>query len=370
MSEYYKAGTKGDDVLSSSAEEQMLMGMGGNDVLTASSFSADTMAAMFGGSGNDTYVLNMTKGMAIVADYGGGNDTLVLPFTTTQIKNYVSWGESGHGVVDNKHYMIVFNDDFSLAIWDYKSGGRIEQIQFSDGQTGNLDTLVNLLGRGNLRYVSSSELDIDLSMVETGVGILAKAEAANANVEVPAWFDRDTYIERHYAKFGGSQELDDHEGAFLESGFVGAEGEFRHFQQYGQWEGASPMALFDADYYFRSKAADYNNISVSRVSDAQALEMKTAISDAGMSAWSHYQLYGSREGIDASAQFDTSAYMEAKLQQMRHDNSGYTMEQLQNAFAEAGLSAAAHYQAYGKAEGLTAVGVPTSMMADVLDAGA
>jgi len=175
---------------------------------------------------------------------------------------------------------------------------------------------------------------------------------------IPTWFNDQIYMGNKAAECGLSGSA--LTNAFEQAGFYGESGDFLHFVQYGQWEDVSPVASFDAGYYYQSKAAEFYNVKLSEVTSAQTQSMKDAIHNAGMNAWSHYQQYGTREGIDAIAGFDTSAYMEAKLAQMQKSDSGYTMDQLYDAFEAAGLSAAAHYEAYGKAEGLKPVSVPVS----------
>jgi hypothetical protein len=175
----------------------------------------------------------------------------------------------------------------------------------------------------------------------------------------PAWFNNVVYLQNKAAASGLSTA--DVKSAFESAGFSGADGAFLHFIQYGQWEDVAPVAGFDAEYYYKSKVAYDNGISLSSVTDAQVSDMKAVFNQHGLNAWSHYQLYGAEEGIDASADFDTSAYMESKLAHVQKSKPGYTMDQLCDDFAAAGLTPVAHYYAYGKAEGLQAEGVSDSV---------
>ena len=132
---------------------------------------------------------------------------------------------------------------------------------------------------------------------------------------------------------------------------------YEHFVTYGADEEVSPNADFNAEAYYIAKAAQFNGVKPSEVTESQVQEMVKALDDAGLNAWEHYQLYGTAEGVNPSNSFDTSAYMDAKLAQMQKTDPDYTMAQLEAAFAEAGLSALEHYYLYGQDEGITATAV-------------
>lgn len=362
---YYKAGSKGNDVLKSDADEQLFIGLAGNDVLETSLNGADSMAAMFGGNGDDLYILNVAKGQVYISDLSG-SDTLQLPFSADEIRTMTQHDDAMHAMVDDAHYAVQFYDGFSLLIKDFTGAGKIEEVRFGDGRSGSIDLLLDLFGKDNLHRLTAREADLtqEFALFARTDDMLAQVERNFSGVTVAEWFESESYIERHYAKLGKGKSLEDHVEAFMESGVIGREGEFYHFLEYGQWEDVSPMEEFDANYYYRAKAAKANGVSITNVSQEQALAMRDAIHDAGMNAWMHYTQYGTREGIDPSAKFNTGAYMQAKLRLEQQKNPEYVAEQMYEDFAAVGLNALAHYEAYGFAEGLVAVGVAAVVVED------
>ena len=172
----------------------------------------------------------------------------------------------------------------------------------------------------------------------------------------PKWFDADIYMANKLAQMQESDPaytLTQLEAALADAGLT----PYEHFVTYGADEEVSPNADFNAEAYYIAKAAQFNGVKPSEVTESQVQEMVKAFDDAGLNAWEHYQLYGTAEGVNPSNSFDTSAYMDAKLAQMQKTDPDYTMAQLEAAFAEAGLSALEHYYLYGQDEGITATAV-------------
>ena len=180
----------------------------------------------------------------------------------------------------------------------------------------------------------------------------------------PKWFDVDVYLANKLAQLQKAeptagwtaQKLAD---AFASAGFVGAEGAYKHFEAFGAAENLSPNAFFDAEQYFYAKAAQLNKISVSAVKEYQVAEVKDAIKKAGMNAWTHYDLYGSFEGVNPSNSFDEAAYLAAKLADLKVKDAANwpatkTVDDVKAAFKAAGLSALEHYLEYGKTEAFVA----------------
>lgn len=362
-------GTKWADTLVNYSGNDFIAGLAGDDQFVLGG-SVTNFVAVYGGSGNDVYTLGSDSSV-LIADQSG-NDTVVMPFTSTQFASSVGQSWSDHGIIEGKHYLFEMYD-LTVMIMDFQGAGKIENIRFSDGVVNSFDYVWNFVKNTGLQSASISQLNTDSATKAKITAFLERYDTINAVEslysahETPAWFNDAVYMQNKAQQSGmSSSALSD---AFLSSFYSGRDGDYIHFAQYGQWEDVSPIASFDADYYYRSKAADFFNTSISRVTTAQAQQMKTAINNSNMNAWTHYEQFGTREGIDASAQFDTSAYMEAKLAQMRRTDPGYTEDQLFDAFAAAGLSAAAHYEAYGKDEGLTAVGVPAALDVDAYDIG-
>ena len=68
--------------------------------------------------------------------------------------------------------------------------------------------------------------------------------------------------------------------------------------------------------------------------------MKDAFTANGLSAWEHYQQFGTAEGINPSADFDTVKYLEAKAAAMNAlgGDKVWTAADVADAFAENGLN--------------------------------
>lgn len=132
------------------------------------------------------------------------------------------------------------------------------------------------------------------------------------------------------------------------AGFVGQEGYYRHFLQYGHAEDVSPNAGFNASQYYIFKAASYYGKAASAVTDAEAATIKSLIKSAGMDAWTHYEKYGTVEQINASNSFDTAAYLQAKAAALNASQSSvvWTAATVATAIQNAGMSAYEHYMNY------------------------
>lgn len=192
---------------------------------------------------------------------------------------------------------------------------------------------------------------------------------------IEAWFDYDVYMFNKLTQMkatdpSGNWTMDKLVQTFADAGFLGAEGAQQHFLQYGANEDVAPNRFFNATEYYEAKAAQYYGKSPSDVTDLEVANMKVAIHDAGMNAWTHYQMYGTSEGVNPSNAFDTSAYMEAKLAAMQaaEPDKGWTMDMLNDAFQAAGLSALEHFALYGGkgagevAETYDGVTIPTAYL--------
>ena len=166
------------------------------------------------------------------------------------------------------------------------------------------------------------------------------------------WFDYETYMGNKLAQLKAGDAtwtMDKLVKAFADSGFVGAEGAQRHFEMFGQTkEDLSPNALFNVKEYYVAKAAQLYGKAVADVTELEAATVKTLIAKDGMTAWTHYKLFGIEEGVNPSNSFDTSAYMAAKLAavQAAEPDKGWTAESLQKAFSDARISALEHFMMY------------------------
>lgn len=150
--------------------------------------------------------------------------------------------------------------------------------------------------------------------------------------------------------------------AFADAGFVGEEGYFNHFMQFGAAEEVAPNAYFNANEYYAAKAAQFYGEAFTG-SELQIAQVKTLINKEGMNAWTHYQQFGSAEGVNPSNAFDASAYCAAKALAMNDaglkDAAGndWTADSIKTAIDQADMSVLEHYLTYaGTGEGEVAAG--------------
>ena len=117
--------------------------------------------------------------------------------------------------------------------------------------------------------------------------------------------------------------------------------------QFGASEDVAPNAYFNANEYYYAKAAQY--FGVETASATQAAAVAKLIQDAGMNAWTHYQKYGSDEGVNPSNAFDADAYLAAKAAAMGGD---WTADSIAKAIADNGMTVLEHYLTFaGTGEG-------------------
>lgn len=122
------------------------------------------------------------------------------------------------------------------------------------------------------------------------------------------------------------------------------------------------MAIeFNTDFYMQSKFTQLESEGLLEefgLTDVASLEQY--FEDNGVDARDHYLNAGMLEGINPSAEFDTNAYLEAKLADLQNaDKYGDTyadfdIAQVIEAFQNAGLTALEHFNEFGEAEGLEA----------------
>lgn len=174
------------------------------------------------------------------------------------------------------------------------------------------------------------------------------------------WFDPQVYMANKLVQM---QETDptytmsDLVAAFTKAGFVGPEGYFQHFQQFGAAEEVAPNAYFNANEYYAAKAAQFYDDKFDG-SELQIAQVKALINKEGMNAWTHYQQFGSAEGVNPSNAFDASDYCAAKAEAMNKagqkdpDGNDWTAEKIAEAIDQAGMSVLEHYLTYaGTGEG-------------------
>lgn len=191
---------------------------------------------------------------------------------------------------------------------------------------------------------------------------------------VKAWFDYNTYmanklIQMQKAEPSAGWTADSLKAAFEKAGYYGDTGAQAHFNSWGHTEDVSPNKLFDATYYYQAKAIAYYTSSEAgsaQVTKAEVLKdlanygskMEAIIKGAGMDAWTHYIKWGTKEGINPSNNFDTSDYMQAKIDAM---GGSMTADEVYAAFKKAGFNALSHEQTYagkGGANEVTSTSFP------------
>lgn len=147
----------------------------------------------------------------------------------------------------------------------------------------------------------------------------------------------------------------------LETGF-GLTAE-QHYEQFGYKEDLAPNEFFNPAEYIRAKAvALFNDPATSYLSvDAAAEDF---VNLWGGNVYNHYLQFGDKEGINPSNAFDVSSYLEAKLVQLQTDEATAAewadkgVSDVAAAFEAAGITALAHFLAFGQEEGLSAPAVP------------
>lgn len=173
---------------------------------------------------------------------------------------------------------------------------------------------------------------------------------------IPTWFDADYYMaskldQLQKADPDGNWNVYSMAQAFANEGYEGEDGAYQHFLDYGMSEDVSPSALFDVDAYYINKLDALKNDpkTAEEWADKTVDDVKDAFTANGLSAWEHYQQFGTAEGINPSADFDTVKYLEAKAAAMNAlgGDKVWTAADVADAFAENGWSALEHYELFG-----------------------
>ena len=174
------------------------------------------------------------------------------------------------------------------------------------------------------------------------------------------WFDPTVYMQNKLAQMQATDPaytMTQLVADFAAAGFVGEEGYFNHFMQFGAAEEVAPNAYFNANEYYAAKAAQFYGEAFTG-SELQIAQVKTLINKEGMNAWTHYQQFGSAEGVNPSNAFDAADYCAAKADAMNaaglKDAAGnaWTAESIKTAIDQAGMSVLEHYLTYaGTGEG-------------------
>lgn len=114
--------------------------------------------------------------------------------------------------------------------------------------------------------------------------------------------------------------------------------------------------FFDEASYLRSKLALMSDEEKAEKHVSTTAELKAYMEGVGLTPEAHYNLYGRFEGLNPNAYFNENEYLLAKLEQLHsineRDANGqpFTLETLKGAIAGTGLTPAEHYELYGSHE--------------------
>ena len=109
---------------------------------------------------------------------------------------------------------------------------------------------------------------------------------------IPAWFDYETYMANKLAQMqktdpAGNWTVSKLVDVFAQNGFLGVDGAYEHFVQFGANEDVAPNADFNASEYYAAKAAQFYGVEPSAVTELEIANVKAIIAENGMNAWTH-----------------------------------------------------------------------------------
>lgn len=184
-------------------------------------------------------------------------------------------------------------------------------------------------------------------------------------MSAPAWFNYETYLVNKLAqlKTADPEQYGDYteaelKASMLEAGYSNdADGMYQHFEQFGNAENVSPSPYFVVSEYLANKLTQLQTLDPEQYGSFTVTDVANSFAEAGLSAWDHYTLFGQAEGVSPSAIFDNNAYLAAKLEQLKTLDPAqygeYTVEDVVNAFAAEGLNPIEHYMLFGINEDLS-----------------
>jgi len=170
---------------------------------------------------------------------------------------------------------------------------------------------------------------------------------------VPSWFDEYTYLQSKLNQLISAGQTQYSNVTQVKAAIEAAGMSVcQHFEKFSLAERTSPNTYFNTQEYLEAKAKQLNTAQgvTTWTADKVALEFQNA---GFTNAYEHFSKYGWNEGVNPSNSFDVSSYLEAKAAA-----TGKTVDQVKAAFAAAGLDPIAHYETYGKSEGITVTEVP------------
>ena len=129
-----------------------------------------------------------------------------------------------------------------------------------------------------------------------------------------------------------------------------------HYKQCGRNEGLQPNEYFNENEYLLSKL---NQLNSTEGKTWTLAELKETIANAGMIPAEHYEKYGciEKDGngnyLNPSNDFDTTTYYTQKLALLQAEDpswAGKSIDDVAAAIHNADMSPVSHYKDYGKAE--------------------
>lgn len=307
-------GTAGADNLeipSYPDQHSYLAGLAGNDTLRdSSSDSLSTFNALYGGSGNDRYILSYGS-KTFIADTGG-IDTLVLSDSYSSFLSSAAYG-TGY-IIDGNHYYAIMGSRHIFIQDFYNPFTKIDYIQFSD-RSMPFDTVFNQFSK---YLIPETSLSLD------------------------PWLRQSLYESMHLRDRLAVQEI---------TPFIG----YNDFEIFIDKN-------FNESEYISDKKAQLNKFDNSTYWIDTTVQ--DAIKKAGLTSEQHYKMIGAFEkndlgeiGLDPSASFDTSKYFLAKQSLMQKNGENVSMGQVVKAFQDANIDPLTHYFLCGFTEGIRAMEV-------------
>ena len=119
--------------------------------------------------------------------------------------------------------------------------------------------------------------------------------------------------------------------------------------------GTSMSYYFPETYYLAAKLAQLKSVNEKDPYTGQFYTyegLSQALREAGLTPQEHYELYGRHEGLNPNPFFNEVEYLQGKLRQLQstEPQNNWTLEKLNAALGDAGLTPVEHYERYGAFE--------------------
>lgn len=139
----------------------------------------------------------------------------------------------------------------------------------------------------------------------------------------PNWFNEVEYLNNKLADLRISDKT--YTSILQVSDAIKAAGmnAFEHYTMFGSKEGLAPSKVFNVMEYcsFKLKALQADAATKGEWTGKGWEDVQLAIHNSGMSLGEHYTMFGTVEGVSMSNTFDTTAYLTAKLELLKADEA-------------------------------------------------